>query len=203
MAEGIFGIKQAHKLDTPGRIIELKPRELLEDIAGITKGMISVDFGSGTGVFALPMADLVGNKGKVYAVDNSVEMLAHIKAKNPPPNLILLHSDVERTRLNDHVANICLLAFILHEVKQPQNLIKEAYRLLKPEGTLVIVEWKADMDSPGPPLKRRILKEQIEQLFGQIGLTLDTYIDWSQNHYVAVGKQKVAADGIKPVTKGF
>ena len=190
MTEGIFDVKNAHKLDNPGRVRDLRPQELLRDVAGIENGNTCIDFGSGTGMFALPMAELVGNKGKVYAVDNSAEMQARIQKKNPPPNLILLPDDVVRTGLNSQIADICLLAFILHEIKEHGNLIAEAFRLLKSNGRLVIVEWKADLDSPGPPRKIRISQEQIVQLLGQNGLTLASYIDWSPNHYVALGKKK-------------
>ena len=191
MSEGVFNIKQAQKLENPGRIKDLRPQELLKDVAKITGGDTCVDFGSGTGMFALPMAELLGSKGKVYAIDNSLEMLSHIRAKNPPNNLILIHSDVKRTGLDSQIADICLLAFILHEIKEPGNLIAEAFRLLKPDGRLVVVEWKAEFDKPGPPQRRRISKEQIVQLFSENGLNLASYIDWSQNHYVAVGKLQV------------
>jgi len=187
MNEGIFDIKQAHKLDSPGRARDLRPRELLKDVAKIGKGDTCVDFGSGTGAFALLMAELAGSKGKVYAVDNSAEMLEHIRAKNPPANLTLINSDVTKTGLNARIADICLLAFILHEIKQPDNLVAEAFRLLKSEGRLVVVEWKAELDSPGPPRKKRISKEQIARLFSQTGLTLESFIDWSPNHYLASG----------------
>lgn len=187
MGEGIFDIKQAKKLDNPDRIKELKPLNLLRDVAGITKGYICIDFGSGTGTFALPMAELVGDEGTVYSIDNSVTMLSYIRAKNPPPNLILINSDVDKTGLNDRIADICLLAFILHEVKKPDYLVAEAFRLLKPGGRIIIVEWKADLDSPGPPRRRRISSKQIKQLFGQFGLAMISYIEWTNNHYVIIG----------------
>ncbi|MFC2033081.1 class I SAM-dependent methyltransferase [Chloroflexota bacterium] len=189
MGEGIFDTKQAKKLDNPGRINELKPLNLLRDLAGITNGYTCIDFGSGTGTFALPMAELVGDEGKVYSIDNSDTMLSYIRAKNPPPNLVLVNSDVERTGLNDELADICLLAFILHEVKKPGNLLSEAFRLLKPGGRIVIVEWKASLDSPGPPRRSRISQEQIEQLFRQVSLAMISYIEWTDNHYVAIGKK--------------
>jgi ubiquinone/menaquinone biosynthesis C-methylase UbiE len=189
--EGIFDINQAHKLDNPGRVRDLKPQELLRDVAGIKNGDTCVDFGSGTGLFALPMAELVGSKCKVYAVDNSLEMMEHIRAKSPPANLILINKDVEKTGLAGQIADFCFLAFILHEVKEPGDLIAEAVRLLKSGGKLVVVEWKTDLDSPGPPRKVRISKYQIEQLFGRSGLTLEIYLDWSPNHYVAVGRKKL------------
>ncbi|MFC2024016.1 class I SAM-dependent methyltransferase [Chloroflexota bacterium] len=203
MNEGIFDIKQANKLDNPERIRELRPQELLRNIAKIHSGNTCIDFGSGTGTFTLTMAELVGSKGKVYAIDNSPEMLGHIKAKHPPNNLKLIHADVKRTSLDSQIANICLLAFILHEVQEPKILVAEAFRLLRANGSLVVVEWKSDLDSPGPPRKARIPQEQITRLFSQVGLSSIQYIDWSKNHYAVVGNKKVAAVGFEPTTKGL
>jgi len=188
MNDGCFDIKHASKLDNEGRLKELRPYELLKEVAGVAVGMVCVDFGSGTGTFALHMASLAGNEGKVYAVDRSVEMHAHIRAKNPPPNLILVERDVLQTGLDNQIADVCLMAFILHEVKQPATLIAEASRLLKPGGKLVAVEWRAELDSPGPPKDKRITSVQIEQLLEQAGLSSVDYREWSVNHYVATEK---------------
>jgi len=188
MNGGCFDVSKASKLDSEGRIRELRPYELLKDIAGVAAGMVCVDFGSGTGTFALPLASCVGSEGKVYAVDNSIEMLQHIRAKNPPPNLLLVQRDVKQTGLDSQIADLCLLAFILHEVKHPELLMTEAFRVLKPGARVVVVEWKAELDSPGPPKKIRFTRRKIEQLFKQVGLALVDYIGWTRNHYVAIGR---------------
>lgn len=187
--EGVFDPKHASSLDEPWRINELKPYELLKDTIGIKAGYICVDFGSGTGTFALRMAELVGKEGKVYAVDNSEVMMDHIKT-NPPPQLVPVLSDVQQTRLDDGIADICFLAFILHEVKQPEKLIGEAARLMKPDGKIVILEWSMDADTPMPPRHRRISREKIEELFGHTGLTLTSFIERTSNHYVAIGTKR-------------
>jgi ubiquinone/menaquinone biosynthesis C-methylase UbiE len=189
MSNDCFDVKKASKLDSEGRINELRPHDLLKDVGGIGGGMVCVDFGSGTGTFSLPMAQLVGTEGKVYAIDKSNDMLEHIRAKKPPTNLILVERDAEQTGLDSQIADFCLMAFILHEVKAPDYVITEASRLLKPAGKVMVVEWKPRLDSPGPPRNRRISKEQIERLFHQAGLPFIEYIEWSQNHYVAIGNK--------------
>ncbi len=193
MSDGCFDTKRASKLDSEGRINELRPYELLRDIAGVSAGMVCVDFGSGTGTFALPLAACVGSGGKVYAVDNSAEMHEHIKIKNPPPHVVLVQRDVGNTGLNSNIADLCLLAFILHEVKHPDRAMAEASCLLKPGGRVVIVEWKAELDSPGPPQSIRLDRKRIEQLLKQVGLALLEYIDWTRNHYVAIGSKAKSA----------
>jgi ubiquinone/menaquinone biosynthesis C-methylase UbiE len=193
MTEGHFDPKRAPGLDSQDRIKELRPYELLKDIAGIKPGMTCIDLGSGTGTFSFPMLLCVGSEGIVYAIDDSDEMLEYIRAKNPPPNLILVHSDVSHTGLDNEIADFCLLSSILHEVDRPANLVVEAFRLLKPGGRVLAVEWKADLDSPGPPQIRRLSREKVEQLFKHADLHNFRYLDWSRNHYVVTGDKTDAA----------
>jgi ubiquinone/menaquinone biosynthesis C-methylase UbiE len=193
MRGGHFDPKRAPYLDADERIKELRPYQLLKEKAGIKPGMTCIDLGSGTGTFSFPLLRYVGSNGLVYAVDDSDEMLARIKAKNPPPNLILVHSDVSNTGLNDKIADFCLMSSILHEVDQSDKLLAEAYRLLKSGGRVLVVEWKAELDSPGPPQKRRLSREKVERLFKQAGFLNVEYCDWSRNYYIALGTKNKSA----------
>ncbi len=186
MTEGHFNTKRAPVLDNEERLKELRIDKLLTDIAGIAKGMTCVDLGCGTGTFSFPMILQVGEEGVVYAVDDSAEMLDHLRTKNPPPNLRLVHSDAAQTGLDSQIADFCLMASILHEVKQADMLVAEAFRLLKPGGKLLIMEWKAELDSPGPPRKIRLSKEQVNQLSSQAGFSGFKYLDWTKTRYVVV-----------------
>ncbi len=189
MHEGCFDIRKAGMLDSKGRVAEVRPLELLQDIAGVNDGMVCVDFGAGSGTFALPMAKLTGARGKVYAVDRSPDMLGHLKEKHPPVNLILVQSDVTDTGLKREMADFCLLASILHEVKQPDRVVIEASHLLKTKGSLLVMDWKAELDSPGPPQRVRISRSRLEQMFRDAGISLIKYLDWSPNYFVATGRK--------------
>src|SRR5665647_776637 len=77
------------------------PETILNE-AGVTKGMIIVDLGSGPGFFTIPMAQMTGEKGLVYAVDSNQTMLNGLKenlAKSEVnPNIIkMVKSDVCHT----------------------------------------------------------------------------------------------------------
>lgn len=189
MTEGHFDIRKAAKLDNEGRLKELRPLQLFREVVCIAPGMTCVDLGCGTGTFSFPLALCAGEEGIVYAVDDSDEMLGYLRAKKPPPNLRLIQSDAGHTGLDSQIADFCLLAFVLHEVKQHHILVAEAFRLLKPEGKVAVVEWKPEIDSPGPPRKIRLPREQVKQLFNNAGFTGFKYIDWSKSHYVAVGNK--------------
>ncbi len=186
-----YNVHRPRMLDSEERLKELRPHELLADVAGLGKGMTGVDLGSGTGTFAFPMLQCVGDKGTVYAVDDNPEMLDRIRAKNPPANLVLAQRDVSQTGLDSQIADLCLLAFILHEVNDPNAVIVEAFRLLKPGGRAVVVEWRAELESPGPPRNIRFTRERLESLLSGAGFADFKYLEWSNNHYVATGTRRI------------
>lgn len=150
--------------------------------------MTCVDFGSGTGLFAMPMAEAVGAKGTVYAVDNSPDMLAWIRNLNPPRQLKLVQAEVTASGLPDNCADICLCAFILHEVDDPGRIINEVQRVLKPGGKVVVIEWNMTVDK-GPPKAIRISREKVTQLFAKAGLEFGEYREWSANHSLMTGRK--------------
>ncbi len=182
-----FNIERAPVLENQERLAELRIDKLFSDSVEIKEGMTCVDLGSGTGVFSFALANYVGENGVVYAVDDSNEMLEYIRKKQPPQNMLLIHRDAGDTGLESEIADVCLLAFILHEVNTPDRLVNEAYRLLNPNGKVLIVEWNAEHTPKGPPVDVRITKDKLRQLFNQSGFADFIYIDWSINHYVAVG----------------
>ena len=187
MSDGIFQAEQAAKLDGEGRIRELRPLEMLRDIGGVSGGQTGVDLGSGTGVFTIPLAQLVGANGRVYAVDNKKVMHDHLRAKHPPANISYLLAGVTATGLPDASVDICMAGFILHEVRQPAGVVTESARILKPGGKLIVMDWRADVYHFGPPVSVRISRAKVREYLDNAGLEFTKYIDWTDNHFVAVG----------------
>jgi ubiquinone/menaquinone biosynthesis C-methylase UbiE len=96
---------------------------------------------------------------------------------------------VTQTGLDAASADVCLLAFILHELKEPEPLVAESARLLKPGGIAVVVDWRAEKDKPGPPRDVRISKERLAGLFKGASLRLESYTEWTASAYAAVGRR--------------
>ncbi len=188
MERGHFDTRRFERLNNPGRIKELRPAELLTQVAELSAGMTCVDLGSGTGVFALPMAQIVGATGVVYAVDNSRDMLNYLVSANPGPQLKTVEAEVSMTGLDPDSADVCLAAFVLHELPDPSPALVEAHRLLKPGGRIVIVEWRMD-SRIGPPADVKISPERARQLLNSAGFDPGDYRNWSINHYVIVGRK--------------
>ncbi len=178
--------RRVDRMDSEEHVQRMRPNELIKDVVGITEGMTCIDLGCGPGAFSFPLALCVGDEGIVYAVDNAAEMLERIQAKNPPHNMRLLQCDASQTGLDSAIADFCLFSLILHDYEKPDRFIAEAFRLLKPEGKVAIIEMKKKHGPPRPD-HWLIDREHIERLFKQAGFSGFKYAEWSEGHYVATG----------------
>lgn len=134
----------------------------------------------------MPLVELVGKEGKVFAVDVSEKMLSYLKEKSPPGNVELIQADIANTGLDDNIADVCVIGFVLHEMSSPQLLVKEIYRLLKVNGKALIIDWQAKEPPPGPPRAERISKEDAMALFTSAGFEGTQVKVDGENHYAIV-----------------
>ncbi|MCP4022011.1 MAG: class I SAM-dependent methyltransferase [Desulfobacteraceae bacterium] len=104
-----------------------------------------VDIGCGPGFFTIDMAKMVGNKGRVVAVDLQPEMLSKVEQKAKEKNLsqrINFHNcPQDKIGLpKDVKADFILAYYMVHETPSPENFFKEIKTLLKDNGKALIVE---------------------------------------------------------------
>lgn len=142
--------------------------------AGLKSGQIVADFGCGSGFYSLPAAKRVGNTGTVYAIDVQEAKLAATQSaarQNGSKNITVMKADLEKPLLDipEASCDAVILASILHEIDSNENLIKNAYRVLKTGGEVIAVEWKKQATPIGPPLERRLAQEDLEQLLSHAG----------------------------------
>ncbi len=112
-----------------------------------------VEFGSGYGTFTIPVAKLI--KGKVYAFDFESEMIGFLELRSGQcgiDNIILENRDFieSGTGLLDNSADYVMLFNILHH-NNPIEILTESRRILKTSGTLGIIHWNYDPDTPRGP----------------------------------------------------
>lgn len=155
-----FKPSEAHKLDDPERLKWLPPAEIVE-VADFRPGMTVADIGAGTGCFAIPIARAVAPTGKVYAVDLQPEMLEllaeKLAAPDAPSNIAPVSASASRTRLPDASCDVVFLANLWHELDDRAGALREFARILKPEGRLVLIDWRHDaVRPPGPPAEHRV-----------------------------------------------
>jgi ubiquinone/menaquinone biosynthesis C-methylase UbiE len=114
------------------------PRRIL-DMAQLREGMRVADYGCGPGSFAIPAALIVGDGGRVYAIDiyplaiSSVRERASKKGlRNVEPILVQAYDTGIEASSIDRV----LLIDTIHRIEDTDTLFREIRRILKPDGLL-------------------------------------------------------------------
>ena len=167
-----FDPKKLAKLNDPKRLEYLNP-DVIWGKTRLAAADVLIDIGAGTGFFAV----LFGKKiksGKVYACDISEEMIAWMN-DNIPAEMKSIVTPVKMEEnsvpLADGIADLVYMINIHHELEQPLRLLKEARRLLKKDGKLMIIDWKKEETPEGPPLEIRITAETIRSQMSESGFS--------------------------------
>lgn len=172
MTDKKFNPKKIEKLNNPERK-KIHDPDLIWDTLGMKNPEILVDIGAGTGFFSMPFADKIPN-GTVYACDISDVMLDWLKENLPEAyrgRIIPIKSEENSIDLEDKVADLVFMILLHHELDNPLLMLQESKRLLKSGGKIMIVDWKKEEMSVGPPLELRIEADTIEEQLRQTGFS--------------------------------
>lgn len=121
-------------------------RDAILGALGLARGMAVADVGAGTGLFTLAMAERVGPKGKVYAVDVQAYFLDHIGQKARKAKLdhvALVRAEQGSAKLPEGSVDLVLMCDSYHHVEQPAAYLASLKAALRPGGRLVIVDYIA------------------------------------------------------------
>lgn len=122
-----------------------------------------VEFGCGYGTFTLSAAKRTA--GRMTALDIEPQMVACTQKKAADQAVSNVYGEVRDfvahgTGLGNRTHAHAMIFNLLH-LEQPVALLKEAYRILKPNGTLSVIHWRSDIPTPrGPSLDIRPCPEQ-------------------------------------------
>ncbi|RLD17643.1 MAG: hypothetical protein DRI36_03275 [Caldiserica bacterium] len=141
--------------------------KFLQEI-GIKKSYKIVDFGCGEGHYTIPLAKVVGNKGKVYGIDKDKVVLSKLKEISEKMNLKnveLVNSDT-KIPLKESSVDVVLCYDVIHYEKRTkrEEIYKEIYRILKPEGFFSLYPKHHKDDYPLKELSFLSLKDIIEEV---------------------------------------
>jgi ubiquinone/menaquinone biosynthesis C-methylase UbiE len=105
---------------------------------GIKLGDHILDYGCGPGGYVPPAVELVGNSGRIYALDINplaTKRVEKIAMKRQIANVETICSDC-KTGLQDDSLDVVLLYDTFHDLSDPNGVLKELHRVLKPSGIL-------------------------------------------------------------------
>jgi len=178
-------VDSGHPLGTGGF---LNP-DLIVNEFGVREGMNVADFGSGAGYFTIIIAERVGKEGKVYALDIMETALDSVKEKARAAgleNIEAIRTNLEvlgSSGLADQSQDIVLLANILFQSDKKSDIVKEGKRVLKDNGSLIIIDWKKGAGGFGPPDSLRIDETAMLSLASGEGLVFDRSFNAGQFHF--------------------
>ncbi len=162
---------------------------------GIKPGSIVADFGSGSGHYTIAAAKVVGDTGRIYSIDIQKDIAT--KVKNEANKLGIFHveavwGDVEKvggTKLRDASVDDVIISNLMFQVEDKVSTAKEAFRILKPQGRLLFVDWSESFGGIGPHPESVFSHEKALELFPSTGFVLDHEIDAGSHHYGIVYKK--------------
>ncbi|MHC4378929.1 MAG: class I SAM-dependent methyltransferase [Planctomycetota bacterium] len=144
---------------------------------GVEAGDVVCDFGSGVGVHALPLAGLVGETGKVIAVDIQPQMLRMLEDRAAEAGITgieTVSNGPASTGLAPDSVDLILLVDVYHELSHPEPVLAGLRRSLKNGGRVALVEFRGE--DPAVPIKpeHKMTREQAR-------------LEWEANGFALVG----------------
>lgn len=155
-------------------------------------GKSVADFGCGSGFFSLAFAKAVGVNGHVFALDilpSSLEAVASRAKALGLLNVVAKRVNLEReggADLPDSSLDWVILKDVLFQNKDKTAMLREAHRVLKPAGNLLVMEWNDRDLSFGPEVSLRVSESSLREMLSECGFSFVKDLDAGDFHYASV-----------------
>jgi ubiquinone/menaquinone biosynthesis C-methylase UbiE len=160
------------RLRSPERLEYFDPDKIWNVLNPAPDGTI-LDIGTGVGYVALPLAKRYP-EATVYGCDIQEGMIVLLRedaAAQGIGNLTGIVMAPSSVGLPDDVADIIVMAQLHHELDAPEPLLAECRRLLRPGGTVAIVDWKDEDNGRSPAAGRRVPVATMRAQLSDAGFT--------------------------------
>jgi ubiquinone/menaquinone biosynthesis C-methylase UbiE len=138
---GLFCLLLFVPLRLPSQLVV--PAEKVLDAVGVKPGMIIGEIGAGSGIFTIPLAVRVGEKGRIYANDIYQPALDNLRErcqKDGLKNIEIILSKVDDPLFPKAAVDMVFIVRTYHHLSQPVALLKNTISSLKPNAIIVIVD---------------------------------------------------------------
>ena len=116
----------------------------LSEVLRPSPGERILEIGPGTGLQSLHVAPQLGPDGRLEILDTQQEMLDHVvqrASERNITNIVATRSDAREIPFADGVFDAVYMVTALGEIPEPDRVLREAARVLSPEGRLVVGEF--------------------------------------------------------------
>ena len=153
-------------LERPERQFEENSLQLLKNL-DLKPGMTVADIGAGSGYYSSLISKQIG-KGKVYAVDVEPEMIAFLDARinnEKLSNVVTVLGTEKSVSLPEASVDMMLLVDVYHEFSFPYEMGSSMFNALKPNGKLVLVEFRSeDASVPIKEIHKMSERQSVKEL---------------------------------------
>jgi SAM-dependent methyltransferase len=132
--------------------------------AGVCEGQTVLDIGAGPGYAALDLADIVGGRGRVLALERSARFLEALKARAAAQGLTQVTTrelDLVKDEFGITAADAAWCRWVLCFVSDPRAVIRRIHAALRPAGVAVFheyIDYRAWRFAPRLPLQERFVE---------------------------------------------
>ncbi|HHL40419.1 MAG TPA: class I SAM-dependent methyltransferase [Deltaproteobacteria bacterium] len=150
-------------LEEEGRAAWQKPRRVI-DVLPLDEGDRAADIGAGSGYFTVLLAEKVGPRGTVFAVDIEQEMLDYIERRLRAEgigNVVTVLAGDDDPRLPEEAVDLVFICDTYHHLPDRVEYMRRLKKVLRPGGRVAIVDFRAEKTPVGPPLSMRLSRSQV------------------------------------------
>ncbi len=125
-----------------------QPERVMEEL-NLSAGERVADIGSGGGYFTFRLADAVGEKGQVYAVDVDTDLLAYLDDEietDGVENVKTVLADYDDPKIPGEGVDLIFTSNTYHHIENRREYFEQAQRYLRPDGRIAIVELQKKKD---------------------------------------------------------
>ncbi len=174
----------------------LDANEILK-AAGLKNSDVFLDAGCGDGYISIEASSIVGEHGKVYALDVYPESIETVKKEikdRKLDNVEAAVSDITKSiPLEEDSVDVALMSNVLHgfvEGGEVDRVMNNIVKVLKPDGIFAVVEFRKIESSRGPPFNVRITPEKVAEILEEYGFGIDDSHEIGELHYIVKGVKK-------------
>lgn len=148
----VMGAAGADWLERSERQME-ENTDLAIDSMKLAPGSVVADIGAGTGYYSFRIASQVP-QSRIYAVELQQELIDYLTNKKNltgAKNVEIIKGDTLKVNLPDNSVDLAFMVDVYHELAWPREILQSIGRCLKPEGRILLIEYRGE--DPSVPIK--------------------------------------------------